>query len=201
MLKWMKSWWSSPNEALDCFLIAGLGNPGSSYEATRHNVGFKVVRQFAKKHGFKLRKASKMSGEMAQGEIKGINVILLLPLTYMNKSGESVKKGIDAFKVPLSKMVVISDDVALPFGVLRLRDGGSAGGHNGLKSVQLHLKTEHYPRLRVGVGRPEGEALADYVLGEWTSEEKGFLPEIVDRAVSVLELWMQKEHKDAKKTT
>lgn len=190
MLKWMKSLWSSQNAALDGFLIVGLGNPGSAYEATRHNVGFRVVRHFAKKHGLSFRKTSKMSGELAQGQAQGNQVILLLPLTYMNSSGESVQRCMNYFKPRLVRTLVISDDVALPFGALRLREGGSAGGHNGLKSVEQHLRTQNYPRLRIGVGGPEREVLADYVLGQFTPEEEGALSEVLDRGVSVLELWM-----------
>lgn len=186
----MKSLWSSQNAALDSFLITGLGNPGSAYAETRHNIGFQVVRHFAKKHGLKLSKVSKVSGELAQGEVQGVKVVLLLPLTYMNCSGESVRRCINYFKPQLAKTLVVSDDIALSVGAMRLREGGSAGGHNGLKSVEQHLGTQNYPRLRIGVGRPEGEVLADYVLGQFTPEEKKGLPEILEKATSLLELWM-----------
>lgn len=186
----MKSLWSSQNAALDGFLIVGLGNPGLAYEATRHNVGFRVVQHFAKKHGLSFRKSSKVSGELAQGQVEGVKVVLLLPLTYMNSSGESVHRCMSYFKPQLARMLVVSDDVALSFGALRLREGGSSGGHNGLKSVEQHLRTQNYPRLRIGVGGPGREVLADYVLGQFTLEEKGALPEVLDRGASVLELWM-----------
>jgi PTH1 family peptidyl-tRNA hydrolase len=186
----MKSLWSSQNAALEGFLITGLGNPGSAYAATRHNIGFAVVRHFAKKNGLKFSKVSKLSGEVAQGQVEGAKVVLLLPLTYMNSSGESVRRCFNYFKPQLAKTVVVSDDVALPFGAMRLKEGGSAGGHNGLKSVEQHLGTQAYPRLRIGVGRPEGEVLADYVLGPFTPEEKRGLPEVLEKAASILELWM-----------
>ena len=190
MLKWMKSLWSSQNGPLDGFLITGLGNPGSAYAATRHNIGHEAVRHFAKRHGLKFSKVSKVSGELAQGQVQGTKVVLLLPLTYMNSSGESVRRCFNYFKPQLEKTLVVSDDVALPFGALRLREGGSAGGHNGLKSVEQHLGTQEYPRLRIGVGRPEGEVLADYVLGQFAPEEKRGLPEVLEKAASVLEVWM-----------
>ena len=186
-MKWL---WSSQSEVLERFLITGLGNPGSVYAETRHNIGSQVVRYFARKHGSSLSKSLKVRGELAQGHVRGTKFILLLPLTYMNRSGESVRYCATHFNLELTKTLIVSDDVDLPWGAIRLRERGSAGGHNGLKSVEQHLGTQDYPRLRIGVGRPQGEVLADYVLGPLAPEEKRSLPQVLEKASCVLELWM-----------
>ena len=192
MLKWMKSLLSSPNEQRPKdFLIIGLGNPGSGYEKTRHNVGFRAVRQFAKRHGIELRKAARISAEIGHGTIDGVSVGLVLPLTYMNSSGEAVRECVKAFKVPLKQLMVVVDDVAFPVGDLRLKEGGSSGGHNGLKSIEAHLGTTEYPRLRLGVGSPGGQDLADYVLGKFEKAEEVLLPQVFDKAADVLDCWVR----------
>ncbi len=192
MLKWMKSLLSCQNAARPKdYLIIGLGNPGSSYEKTRHNVGFRAVRQFAKKHGITLRRAARVSAETGHGTIEGASVGLVLPLTYMNSSGEAVRECIKAFKVPLKQVMVVVDDVAFPVGVIRLKEGGSSGGHNGLKNIEEHLGTSDYPRLRLGVGSPQGEALADYVLGKFEPAEEALLPQIFEKAADVLDCWIR----------
>ncbi len=192
MLKWMKSLLSSQNEQRPKdYLIIGLGNPGSGYEKTRHNVGFRAVRQFAKRHGIELRKAARISAEIGHGTIDGVSVGLVLPLTYMNSSGEAVRECVKAFKVPLKQLMVVVDDVAFPVGDLRLKEGGSSGGHNGLKSIEAHLGTTEYPRLRLGVGSPGGQDLADYVLGKFEKAEEALLPQVFDKAADVLDCWIR----------
>ena len=188
----MKSLLSSPNEqrAKD-FLIIGLGNPGSGYEKTRHNVGFRAVRYFAKRHDIVFRKGARISAEIGHGTIEGTAVGLVLPLTYMNSSGEAVRECVKAFKVPLKRLMVVVDDVAFPVGDLRLKEGGSSGGHNGLKSVAEHLGTSEYPRLRLGVGSPEGHDLADYVLGKFEKAEEELLAQVFDKAADVLDCWIK----------
>ncbi|MBS0648973.1 MAG: aminoacyl-tRNA hydrolase [Verrucomicrobia bacterium] len=192
----MKSLLSSPNAARPKdYLIIGLGNPGTSYEKTRHNVGFRAVRHFAKRHGIELRKAARMSAELGHGTVKGASVGLVLPLTYMNSSGEAVRECVQAYKVALEQVIVIVDDVAFPVGDLRLKEGGSSGGHNGLKSIEEHLGTSAYPRLRLGVGSPEGpqrgRGLADYVLGKFETAEEALLPQVFEKAADVLDCWIQ----------
>jgi len=192
LLKWMKSLLSSPNEQRrKDFLIIGLGNPGSGYRKTRHNVGFRVVEWFAKRHGIELRKATRISAEIGHGALDGVQVGLVLPLTYMNSSGEAVKECVKAFKVPLKQVMIVVDDVAFSVGDLRLKEGGSSGGHNGLKSIEDHLGTSDYPRLRLGVGSPEGQDLADYVLGKFEKAEEELLPQLFDKAADVLECWIR----------
>lgn len=192
MLKWMKSLLSSPNAAAPKdYLIIGLGNPGSSYDKTRHNIGFRAVRHFGAKHEIKLRRMDRVSADVGHGTAHGKSVGLVLPLTYMNSSGEAVRAAIKAFKVQIEQVVVVVDDVALPLGLLRLKEGGSSGGHNGLKSIEQHLGTNEYPRLRLGVGSPGAESLADYVLGKFTPNEEALLPKVFEKTADVLDCWIQ----------
>lgn len=175
----------------DRYLLVGLGNPGKAYEDTRHNVGFRVVELLAKKRNLVLKPRLDIAkGNLAEGEILGKDVLLLEPLTYMNSSGFSVRQCSDYFKVPFGHVLVIVDDVALPFGNLRFRMGGSAGGHNGLKSVEEYLNTQNYPRLRIGVGMDPQSELANYVLGRFTEEEKSALGAVLENAVAVVETWI-----------
>lgn len=188
----MKSLLSSQNaQRPKDYLIIGLGNPGSSYEKTRHNVGFRAVRRFAERHGIALRKATRISAEMGHGTVEGASVGLVLPLTYMNSSGEAVRECVKAYKVPLKQVMVVVDDVAFPVGALRLKEGGSSGGHNGLKSIEDHLGTSEYPRLRLGVGSPEGQNLAEYVLGKFEKADEALLPQVFDKAADVLDCWIR----------
>lgn len=168
------------------YLIVGLGNPGAAYEKTRHNVGFNIVKSFAAKHGMVFKHASHLIGDFAQGN----KTLLLLPTTYMNSSGDAVRRCVDYFKVPLDHLMVVCDDVALPIGTMRMRTKGSSGGHNGLKSIAAHLNTEHYARLRVGVSGPETEELVDYVLGKFSQEESKIIQDVAIKAIQALELWI-----------
>lgn len=158
------------------YLFVGLGNPGSKYEETRHNIGFKVVEALAKELGgsFTLQKTA----EVAEVKFKGRTLILVKPTTYMNLSGKAVNYYLQQEKIPKENMVVVTDDLALPFGKLRMKGKGSDGGHNGLKDIQATLNTTEYCRLRFGVGADfnKGQQV-DYVLGEWNSEEKETLNE------------------------
>lgn len=173
------------------YLIVGLGNPGKAYEETRHNVGFKVVKLLSEKRGFLFRPSlESVKGYLAEGELESKKMLLLLPLTYMNSSGYSVRLCMDYFKIPVDHVLIIVDDVALPLGKLRLKTKGSAGGHNGLKSIESHLNTQDYARLRIGVGHDPQSELADYVLGRFTAEEKTALVEVLKQAVNVVENWV-----------
>ncbi|MEN9743473.1 MAG: hypothetical protein RLZZ65_1278 [Bacteroidota bacterium] len=165
------------------FLIVGLGNPGSEYAETRHNIGFKVVDALAKELGatFSLDKAA----FRAECKFKGRQLILIKPITYMNLSGKAVNYWLQAEKIPVSQLLVITDDIALPFGTIRMKGKGSDGGHNGLKDIQALLKTQEYPRLRFGVGADFGKGKqADYVLGTWKNEENLSLSERIDTAAN-----------------
>lgn len=177
-------------EELEKFLIIGLGNPGSQYQHTRHNVGFSIAQMFAVKQKMQFKLASHLCGEVASAHIGDKKVLILLPTTFMNLSGDAVRRCVDYYKVPLDHLMVICDDVALPLGVIRIRSKGSCGGHNGLKNIETHLNTEHYARLRVGVGGQGSEVLSDYVLGRFSQQENKVIEETAVKAIHVLELWM-----------
>ena len=156
----------------DIWLIAGLGNPEAQYNGTRHNAGFAALDYLAGKWGIPVSK-SKFQGLWGQGEVEGRKVFLLKPLTYMNLSGDSIAPLASFFKIPPEHVVVLCDDITQAPGKLRIGPSGSAGGHNGLKSIIARLGTDGFPRIRIGVGakpRPDYD-LADWVLGRFTEEE------------------------------
>ena len=180
------------------WLIVGLGNPGVKYEKTRHNLGFEVVIAFAKAHGWVFRRGFFVNGKIAAGSYEGKKLFLLMPITYMNLSGEAVVEAMRVYKVPIEQLLVVVDDVYVKYGNFRLRDKGSAGGHNGLKSIERVLRTQNYTRLRVGIGPkdekniPDGRSvfLEDYVLSKLTLEEQNFLTEVTDNGVKYIEQWL-----------
>jgi peptidyl-tRNA hydrolase, PTH1 family len=172
-------------------LIVGLGNPGEKYKATRHNVGFEVVGRLAKKYGAGTPRA-RFQGETAEVAIAQEKVLLLTPLTYMNASGGSVLAARDFYKITNADLLVICDDFHLPLAKLRLRAKGSAGGQNGLADVLRRLGTEEIPRLRVGVGAPEGERGAvSHVLGRFQKDEQSIIDEALERATAAAVLWVE----------
>lgn len=173
------------------FLIAGLGNPGKTYEKTRHNVGFEALSLLAGKYRLPFRKRLQWKGAVAEGNIGNADVILVKPLTFMNDSGASVGAALDYLKIELSRLLVVVDDVAIPMGQLRMRTDSSSGGHNGLKSIEEHLLTNRFARLRIGVGYGQGGDLVSHVLSKFSAEEEKFLPEILDRAVRAIEIWLE----------
>lgn len=166
------------------WLLVCLGNPGKEYETTRHNIGFMAADELARREGVKFNKLRyrALTGEIRAGSQR---VLVIKPQTYMNLSGESVKLAGGFYKIPPERVLVISDDVALPLGKLRIRAGGSAGGHNGLKNIIAHLGTDRFPRIRVGVGAPEhpDHEMIDWVIGHFTPKEKKTVDEAVGRAV------------------
>lgn len=163
------------------FLIVGLGNPGEKYAETRHNIGFKVVDALTKelKGEFKTEKLA----DVSQVKFKGRHLICIKPSTYMNLSGKSLNYWMQQHKIPLENVVVVTDDLALPFGKLRMKGKGSDGGHNGLKDIQEVLNSGAYTRLRFGVGSEfnKGQQV-DYVLGDWSPEERETLEKRIDVA-------------------
>lgn len=166
------------------YVIAGLGNPGGKYEKTRHNVGFQVIDRIAAKYHIDMN-MKKHKAVCGTGAIEGVRVLLVKPQTYMNLSGESIREVLDFYKAdPEEEFLVIYDDVSLNPGQLRIRKKGSAGGHNGIKSIIQHLGTQVFLRIKVGVGeKPEGYDLADYVLGHFSREGEKLMAEAFDRAV------------------
>ena len=171
------------------YIIAGLGNPGAKYDGTRHNVGFKVIDELADR--FHINRPVRFGKSMiGKGMIGGEKVILVKPLTYMNLSGEAVREICSYYKAdPADHLIVISDDVDLPVGHLRIRKKGSAGGHNGLKNIILHLGTDEFTRVRIGVGgKPApGADLANHVLGHFSSEDRPVIEEAYAKAADAVE--------------
>ena len=170
------------------WLIAGLGNPGEQYENTRHNVGFRVIDELADRGDFPVQRL-KFRALTNTAVIGGQGVLVMKPVTYMNLSGEAVGEAARFYKLPPDHVLVISDDVDLPLGRLRIRKGGSAGGHNGLKSIIQHLGTDQFPRLKVGVGgKPHPDYdMADWVLGKLQGEDKKIMNAAVRRAAQAVE--------------
>jgi PTH1 family peptidyl-tRNA hydrolase len=177
----------------DRFLVVGLGNPGPRYAATRHNAGFMTADLLAdriggrfKTHGFK---TSGSSVDLIEGRLAGASVVLAKPHTFMNESGGPVVNAARFFKIAPEQMIVVHDELDLPFGTLRLKRGGGDGGHNGLKSITSALGSKEYVRVRIGISRPPGrQDPADYVLREFSAAERRDLPVDIDRAADAVEL-------------
>jgi PTH1 family peptidyl-tRNA hydrolase len=169
-------------------LVVGLGNPGSQYARTRHNIGWMVVDRLADRAGWAGRGRQRDASSVVMGRYRGLDLTLVKPLTFMNDSGLAVRKVLAREHAPLADLLVIADDFALPFGKLRFREGGSHGGHNGLRSIVDELGTEKFSRLRVGIGEPDRTAI-DHVLSTFTAEERPRLDELVDAAADAVEAW------------
>lgn len=170
-------------------LIVGLGNPGPDYANTRHNVGFRCLDELARRHGLTWERP-RLQAVQARGTIAGHDVVLAKPQTYMNASGVAVVQLVKWYKTPLTDLLIVSDDLDLPFAQLRLRAEGSAGGQKGLASVLQHLRTNTVPRLRIGIGRPQWGEAKGYVLTRFTKEQAAALPGIIGRAADAAELWL-----------
>jgi peptidyl-tRNA hydrolase, PTH1 family len=172
--------------------IVGLGNPGKQYAHTRHNIGFEVIDTLSRQLGISLDQ-SKFNGLYGIGFHEGKKVLLLKPLTYMNLSGESIRAVIDYYQIDLEDLLVIYDDLDLPVGKVRLRQKGSPGGHNGIKSTVAHLGTQQFNRIRIGIDRPQtGMSVPDYVLGRFQQEEKAFTLEAVKKSADACVSWLEK---------
>jgi len=175
------------------WLLVCLGNPGKQYENTRHNIGFMAADELSRRSGAKINKLRfrALTGEVTLG---GERVLVLKPQTYMNLSGEAVKLAGGFYKIPPERVLVISDDVSLPLGKLRIRAGGSAGGHNGLKNIIAHLGTDQFPRIKVGVGAPEhpDHEMVDWVIGNFTPAEKKVVTKAIDRVLGAVECIIEK---------
>ncbi len=174
----------------DWHLIIGLGNPGKEYDDTRHNVGFRVVDEVARRYGLTFGKTERKA-KIASGIIRGKKIILAKPQTYMNLSGEAVRSLTDFYKVELPRILVISDDLDIPLGTVRLRKFGGAGGQGGMRSIIQHLGTQDFNRLRFGIGRPPGKmAPRDYVLSVFKGDDAILAAQVVDRASDATETWL-----------
>ena len=178
----------------DLRLLVGLGNPGSKYRNTRHNIGFMALEKLAAKHETAFKKQRNIFGQIAEVGVTQNRTRLLLPDTYMNESGKSIRACLDWFDIEISQILVLVDDMDLPLGKLRLRAGGGSGGHNGLRSSIQHLKTENFSRLRIGIGSPPGSPelrklkTVSHVLGGFTPEEKPVVTDVINEVIAGINL-------------
>ena len=178
------------------YMIVGLGNPGKQYETTRHNAGFICLDLLSEKHGIKVNKL-KFKSLMGDGRIGGARCLLLKPQTFMNLSGEAVRDAADFYKIPPENIIVICDDISLDPGKIRIRRKGSAGGQNGMKNIIFHLKSDNFPRIKVGVGaKPNPDYdLADWVLSHFTKDEAKLIKEAAEKSIGAVE-YMVKDNID-----
>jgi len=174
-------------------LIVGLGNPGDIYVDSRHNIGFSAVKALAKAHKISLKKDSSASSLSGKGKIGGQNVILAIPLTFMNLSGVAVRALLKKYKIDLQSLLVVVDDLDLEFGRQKIRSSGSSAGHRGLDSIIDYLGTQHIARLRIGIGRPKANIDSrEYVLSRFSKKEKEQLRNILDNAADCCKAWLTK---------
>lgn len=167
------------------FLIVGLGNPGTEYKHTRHNVGFDIIDLMSEKYNISVNRI-KFKGTCGEGSIAGEKVLLLKPSTYMNLSGESVSEAASFYKIPKENIIVIYDDISLEVGRMRIRPQGSAGGHNGIKNIILHLGSDVFPRVKVGVGQPK-DNLVSHVLSRFSKEDREDLEKLFPHCIGAVE--------------
>ncbi len=171
-------------------LIVGLGNPGREYENTRHNIGFRMIDQFASKLGVTINK-SKFNGLYAEAVVNQEKVILLKPQSYINLSGEVIRKFVDFYKISIDDILIIHDDLDLPVGVYKIKQKGSSGGHNGLKNIELHLGTQDYKRIKIGISNNKNIDTKDYVLGKLSKEEETIFHKIEEMILVILDDYFQ----------
>lgn len=170
-------------------IVVGLGNPGREYAGTRHNIGFMVVTGLARLAGDTTVK-KRFRSELVEGRLDGERIVLVAPQTYMNLSGHAVREVVNWYHLPLDELLVVADDLDLPFGTLRMRARGSAGGHNGLASIIEQLGTQDVPRLKIGIGRGPGTAYSR-VLSRFSPDEERALPNLIERATGGVRLWLR----------
>jgi len=174
------------------FLIVGLGNPGAEYAKTRHNAGFLLVTKLAERWKASWTLEKKFNARVAKAERNEGRVLLCEPQTFMNSSGQTVGPLIGFYRVPLNRLLVVVDDADLPFGEIRLRPGGSSGGHHGLESIEQHLGTREFARLRIGIGRKDGvREITDYVLGRFSAAETELAEKVLSAAADQTEVWLK----------
>jgi PTH1 family peptidyl-tRNA hydrolase len=169
------------------YFIVGLGNPGRKYEKTRHNLGFRVVDHLASEHGISIHNKNKLY-EAGSGALWNFNVLLVKPLTFMNRSGIVVRQLIDYFHEDASQLIVVHDDLDIPFGQIRIKLGGGAGGHNGLSSIMDSIESDQFLRIRAGIGRPpEKEDVVNFVLAPFSNEEEKILGEVIIKSAGAVQ--------------
>ncbi len=167
-------------------IIVGLGNPGKKYDTTRHNVGFETIDLLAKRNNIDVKRL-KHKALCGEGHINGKKVMLVKPQTFMNLSGQSLLDIVQFYKIDPKNIIVIYDDVDIEVGSIRVREKGSSGSHNGMKSIIYQIQTDEFPRVRIGIGRPQFGDLADYVLGRIPKDEKSLMLEVIEKAALACE--------------
>ena len=175
----------------DTFLIVGLGNPGADYAKTRHNAGFLLVEKLAAQWKCDWANEKKFRARMAKASRNGKRILLCEPQTFMNLSGETVGAVVNFYQLPLGRLMIVADDADLPLGTVRLRASGSSGGHHGLESIEQHLASREFARLKIGIGRKDNlREITNYVLGRFDAAENELLEKVLDRAAGQVEAWL-----------
>ena len=187
-LRWLKRH-GAPEAPQKIKLIVGLGNPGARYAKSRHNIGFLIVERFARAHALDFAR-KRFNAQIAEGTLGEQRILLCKPQTFMNSSGEAAGKLFAFYKVAPHDLLVVYDDLDLPLGKMRIRSRGSSGGHHGMESIIAHIGTSDYPRLRVGIGRPDPDADIDHVLGNFDDDERTVMDETFARAVDAIDVWL-----------
>lgn len=190
--------WFHPKDSATEFdsmkIVVGLGNPGSKYKGTRHNVGFDVIDALAQRHAMGARAQSKFNANVHEVRIGSTKVLLISPLTYMNLSGQTVRAAMDFFKLDLNQVMVVCDDLNLAIGRIRIRAKGSAGGQNGIKDIINRVGSQEFPRLRLGIGRPPANwDTSDYVLGKFDDHDQALIDDSISQAVKACEFWVDND--------
>ncbi len=170
-------------------IVVGLGNPGSQYADTRHNIGWMVLDRLADRAGWSGKGRTKDAAAVVMGRFDGLDLTLVKPLTYMNDSGIAVRKVLARTHTPMNDMLVVADDFALPFGKIRFREGGSHGGHNGLRSIIAHLGSDEFPRLRIGIGEAPAGMASEFVLTRFRPSERDRIADAYANATDCVEDW------------
>ncbi|SHI07298.1 aminoacyl-tRNA hydrolase [Sporanaerobacter acetigenes] len=179
------------------YAVVGLGNPGKEYENTRHNIGFDTVELLAQRNNININKI-KFKAVYGEGQIGNQKIILIKPQTYMNNSGMSVLELYKFYKIPIEKIIVVVDDIDIQFGTIRIKRKGSAGTHNGMKSIIYHLQNDDFPRVKVGIGSPKpGQDLAQFVLSRFSKEERQTIDHTIELACEAIETTINKDLNNA----
>ena len=179
-------------------LIVGLGNPGRLYKNSRHNIGICVVSSLARKYKIKLTSDNSLLFKHGRGKIEGIDFVLAHPLVFMNLSGKSVASLIKKYRIPLENLLVICDDLDLGLGKMRIRPNGSSAGHKGIKSIIEYLKSDSFPRLRIGIGRPSRKRdITDFVLSRFKPQETDLIGQTIEKSIQCAQVWLVKGIKQA----
>lgn len=192
-----KRWGNGSSVADAPYLIVGLGNPGSEYADNRHNIGFQCIDCLARAYNVGLREKKRLNALVGKGDVEGCPVVLTKPLTFMNKSGQAVQRVSHWYRIPPEHILIIHDDLDLPVGRMRLRPGGSSGGHKGIRSIIAELGTKDFARLRIGIGRPEWGEPADYVLNDFDPQQEKVMDTVRDWVVDLVPLLLEEGIEEA----